>query len=688
MFNGDLSTLTLDTEYRALKNDPVGQFYLLCLRNARLYRRAVGYFRSTVFAVVGLAVIEFARRGGRIKLICSPDLDLGDVEQIASGYARRSNLVNKSLMDQFDALLADPQTRHGARTLATLIATGTLEIKLAERSDRHGIYHEKLGLFSDEVPNVVSFKGSANETWSGWHSHGNFESIEVFCDWRGGLEAERVRRHCEHFERLWSQQDPDIQVTPFPPSVAAYVQRFASTRLEDLSMEPHTGQSLRVALPHQTSAIESWEAQGRRGILEHATGTGKTFTALLAIRKHIEVGGPALILVPSRLLLEQWVREIRKEFPLSVILLAGNGHERWRMPQRLRSMTAPDAELGPRITLSTMQTASLNEFREQIHAGEHLLLVADEVHQMGSRQNSRTFAIDAGARLGLSATPKRYGDPDGTEHLLAYFEGVVPPPITLANAIATGRLVPYEYHPHPVNLTATEADEWRQETRAIQQELARLKVGADGKRVLNERVKILLIKRARIAKKASMKVRLAVEVVSKAFETGQSWLVYCEDGEQLTNVVIALRDHGLAPIEYHSGMAGDRDATMAWFRAYGGVLVSIRCLDEGVDIPAVSHALILASSQNPRQFIQRRGRVLRLAPGKNLAVIHDAIVVPSNVNKEPEQISLLRAELIRSVEFAKDALNKNAAAELRQIAIAMGLDVTSLAWVEGQEDDE
>jgi superfamily II DNA or RNA helicase len=134
-------------------------------------------------------------------------------------------------------------------------------------------------------------------------------------------------------------------------------------------------------------------------------------------------------------------------------------------------------------------------------------------------------------------------------------------------------------------------------------------------------------------------------------------------------------------------MGGDRHAAMGWFRAYGGLLVAIRCLDEGVDIPSISHALILASSQNPRQFIQRRGRVLRKAPSKYFAVIHDAVVVPVSLDDEPDQAALLKAEMIRSIEFANNAANSMAAAKLREIAIDLGLDPDGLIDLGIEEDD-
>jgi superfamily II DNA or RNA helicase len=199
---------------------------------------------------------------------------------------------------------------------------------------------------------------------------------------------------------------------------------------------------------------------------------------------------------------------------------------------------------------------------------------------------------------------------------------------------------------------------------------------------------MLLIRRARIAKKASKKIDLARQVISRNYQDGEHWLVYCEDSDQLDRVREALKADGFSPIEYHSGMRGDRHATLDWFKMFGGLLISIRCLDEGVDIPAVSHALILASSQNPRQFIQRRGRVLRKSDGKHFAVIHDAIVLPVSLDLEPEQTSLLKSEMLRSIEFANNAVNKMAAAELRSIATELGFDPDTVTDVGVEEEDE
>lgn len=685
-----LASLELQTEYRSAKEDPVRSFYKPCLESSKIYKRAVGYFRSSVYLVIGPSILEFARQGGRIRLICSPDLTDEDVEGIAAGYRDRGEVIAERLTDDIEIMLADQATSYQTRVLATLIAIGCLDVKVAVRSSGGGIYHEKIGIFVDKEEHRVSFKGSANETWRGWHREGNFESIEVFCSWRGGLESERVRKHEGHFDQLWSEGDIDVEVFPFPDRALDKLKAVALKEADTVATAPETptNENARKPLKHQIEALDAWRANGSRGILEHATGSGKTFTAIIALREHAAAGKPAIVLVPSQLLLEQWAEELRSEISNAALLIAGGGHTSWRNGRRLQGMTTADPSLGGRIVLATMKTAASDNFRASVVESPDLLVVADEVHQVGSTFNSRFLSVDAGMRLGLSATPTRYGDPEGTAKLLSYFNGIVPPPFTLLDAINHGRLVQYEYFPHPLNLTATEADDWKKLSLEIRTEIARQKTDDAGKKPLSERAKILLIKRSRIAKKASKKVELARNVVRQHYTDGEHWLIYCEDSEQLGEVRESLMDDGFAPIEYHSGMAGDRHATLDWFKTFGGLLVSIRCLDEGVDIPAVSHALILASSQNPRQFIQRRGRVLRRSEGKHFAVIHDAIVTPVSLELEPEQTSLLKAEMLRSIEFANHAVNKSAAAELRSIAAGLGFDPDVQSDVGIEEGDD
>lgn len=684
---GDLSTLPLDAHYRTGERDPVTGFYKPCLEASVTYDRAVGYFRSSIFAIIGQPFLDFARRGGKARFICSPSITEEDAKAIASGYLQREDAIERAISRDVDELMSDPVSDHRAKLLATFIKCGALDIKVAIRSGGNGIYHEKIGIFADGRGHHVSFLGSANETWSAWHADGNHESIEVFRSWLGTDEI-RVQSHGKIFDSLWKGETPGIDTINFPEAQRRKLLSVAAPGLDDPAVDtPQSNNSARRRLlPHQATAIDLWEKAGRRGVFEHATGSGKTFTAIEAIKKHLAKGEPAVVLVPSQLLHEQWKREILEELPEASVLMAGGGHTKWKVGGRLRSQTSPGLGMN-RVVVATMQTASTDTFINGLFQGDHLLIVADEIHQIGSPKNSIALGIHSGASLGLSATPIRYGDPEGTQRIFDRFGPVIPPAITLQDAIAAGRLVNYEYFPHPVHLSDDESELWKKLTKQISFELARSRK-KDGSSGMTDKAKMLLIQRSRIAKKARVKTGLATGVIKKEFQEGQSWLVYCEDSDQLNEMLHKLRAENLRPLEYHSNMSGDKVEALNWFKKFGGVLVSIKCLDEGVDIPAVSHAFILASSQNPRQFIQRRGRVLRKSEGKNLAVIHDAIVVPVDPQSESEQISLLKAELIRALEFANSALNKGAGADLRRIALEMGIDPSPDGEAAIEEDQE
>jgi superfamily II DNA or RNA helicase len=316
------------------------------------------------------------------------------------------------------------------------------------------------------------------------------------------------------------------------------------------------------------------------------------------------------------------------------------------------------------------------------------MLVADEVHRLGSPHHSQLLDERLfGARLGLSATPERAGDPAGTSALLSYFRGVLEPRYTLADAVRDGVLTRYFYRPHTVVLTNDEADLWRTLTKEIGQLRGRI-AGSDSSAGLEDRLQRLYIKRARVVKHAAAKVPLAVDVLVSEYVRGQRWIIYCEDFGQLNTVCQALAAKGIQSMPFHSQMDGDRAETLRWLDRRGGVVVAIKCLDEGVDIPSVTHALILASSKNPREFIQRRGRVLRIAPKKALAYVHDAIVLPPKTEASDGERAadpITAGELARAVEFAQHADNPACAADLQQIAIEMNIDWRTLS-TNGLED--
>ena len=705
---GVLSELTLQTSYHKGRDDIAEAFYLPCMYRASEYDRAVGYFRSTAFIIAWPALRDFVQRGGKIRVLCSQVLASDDIDALEKGYSARADEVLASrLLEEVRGLLRDQVLREPARVLAALVARGTIELQIAilreaeVRSASGRIFHDKLGIFRDEIGNLVIFKGSMNETWTGLAADGNLESIDVAASWLGARDLERARSEERYFGDLWSNRYPTLIVRRFPDvarteleqaadldwegSVSRLLQSSASEKPGNLG-DPR-GRTLR---PHQAAGLASWAANGRQGILAFATGSGKTFTAVHAIREAVaEKSNVVVIVVPDQVLFGQWYRELEETTAdLAVrILRAGSGYSSWR--DSLRLWTAPGDQ--PRIVLATVQTAATDDFRHRLAAGKHLMLVADEVHRLGSPRHRQLLDERLfGARLGLSATPERAGDAGGTGALLSFFRGVLEPRYTLADAVRDGVLTRYFYRPHTVVLADDEAAEWRLLTKEVGQLRSRIASG-DQTGGLEERLQRLYIKRARVVKHAAAKVPLSLQVISAEFQRGQRWIIYCEDLGQLNAVCSVLSARGIQNMPFHSQMEGDRDETLRWLERRGGIVVAIKCLDEGVDIPSVTHALILASSKNPREFIQRRGRVLRTAPEKALAYVHDAIVLPLNsdaTDGDNAADPIIAGELARAVEFARHADNPASAADLQQIAIGMGLDWRSLlgSGVEDADD--
>lgn len=638
-----------------------------------------------------------------MRIICSPVLADADSEAIEEGYRARSDEeIASSLQDTIQGMLESATLAKPTKVLAALVAQGIIEFKIATLGDdstgRHKrLFHDKVGVFRDDnggdaQSDEVVFKGSMNETWAGLAMDGNLESVDVFVSWGDGREQERVQSEKEYFDKLWENKYDPVTVRDFPElpknelvSTAEAVEweSLVDEIVEEIKVSkqesPDTGPSPRTPLPHQQDALDTWRDQGRRGVFEHATGSGKTFTALCAIREALKKDETPIIFVPSSDLLTQWRKELKttNRDLEPKLLVCGDGHTSWREDGLLRSWTRPGSN--PRIVLTTMQTAITDDFRALLDTGDHLFVVADEVHRIGSSQHQKILNFDSGPRLGLSATPRRAGDEEGTSAIMRYFEGVVEPPFTLNDAIKAGRLSPYFYHVHKTQLTPDEQEDWEHLTNKIIRKYRQLEASDNADPKSSESLKRLQIRRASIVKEARSKVDLAQQVIDHHYEPGDRWLVYCSELDQLSAVVNALHEKGRTVLEYHSKMSGDRDRTLDYFENDGGIIVSVKCLDEGVDIPNATHALILASSKNPREFIQRRGRVLRKSDNKNFAHVHDAVVLPHDTGVEAPVSNILKGELARAIKFGEDAEGAKSLADLREIAIETGIDLEEMS---------
>lgn len=680
-----LRELELLTSYRSGRDSLLDDFYIPCLQESTRYDRAVGYFSSTLYQVVGLAFTDFARRGGRLRLVCSPALSLEDFDIMkeADELGRRAQ---ETVREDLERLLSNPAAVPATRLLATLIANGVIDVRIAFADKPSGLFHDKLGVFEDAEGKRVSFRGSANETWRAWGY--NHESFDVSCSWRNEQELLRTREHTDSFQDIWRGREPGVLIARLDEVTQDQLLAIAHDDLDHALDEVRLSQGRnldqvvgRVLMEHQRLVLEDWEAHDHRGIVNFATGAGKTLTALEGIKRWTDRGGAAVVLVPGRELHAQWIREIETERPDAHILPAGAGSNKADWLRLLPIFTAPgDSAHHRRVVVVTNATFASEDFQRRLRSGDHLLIVADEMHRAGSpRVLPALEQTSCGAALGLSATFRRQFDVEGTDRLLHFFGPVLTPVIGLAEAQLLGLLVPYDYRLHEVTLNDDEQDNYDQLTKRIRQLVGQGAQPSD----LDGPLHMLLIQRARVLKQAVNKVSAAVEILRSDYQPGDRWLVYCDDKTQLQAVIDGCLGAGLPALAFYSGMPGDRDAVIRSLGDHGGIVVAIRCLDEGIDIPVTDHALILASSTVEREYIQRRGRVLRRAPaaGKVSAEVHDLLLVDHLGG------ALTKSEAARALEFVRLARNP-AALERLKIIVSLSQDPIDLLDLPADDEED
>ncbi len=431
---------------------------------------------------------------------------------------------------------------------------------------------------------------------------------------------------------------------------------------------PHLPPKLELR-DYQTTAIANWFKHRGRGTLKMATGSGKTITALALARElYQKIGLQVLLIVcPYRHLVTQWQRECEK-FNLKPLLAFETVHA-WQsqLSNYLYNIRAGSASfLTIIVTNSTLISAG---FQSQLaYFPEKTLIIGDEVHNLGSSRLEESLPRNIGLRLGLSATPERYFDETGTDAILNYFGSILKPELTLEDAINRGALVHYLYYPILVKLTEEEAVIYGKLTKRIGWAMQKNEDWQN-----NPILTALLMQRARLIGAAENKLKALHKLMSERLHTSHT-LFYCGDG-QVNNQRQLLAVTKLLGIELgyrvntytaETPLKEREELQEQFIRGDLQGLVAIRCLDEGVDIPSIETAVILASTGNPRQFIQRRGRVLRPWAGKKRANIFDMIVLPPELDRDTWLIErqLLQKELKRFLEFAQIADNSQEAYQL------------------------
>ena len=680
-----------------LPNDNLsGEVLIPAFENAESAQCMVGFFNSNVLASIAPGLASYINfTNGIFRLIISPYLSEDDREAIATG--QRS--AEKIAVDQLSNLIITEESlqQHTLKCLSYLLSMGRLQIKVALL--KNGLFHPKVWLFTFGTDSLAAH-GSSNLTGAGLHR--NYEQVSVAKSWADPTQRYIVEKFSEQFHRLWNEKEEDCVVVdatraikdelvqshpmPTPPTEDDYHALYRKARGEDNALDSDTtgseddlGKTIasadnRFRVPdwlvydsgpfeHQGRAVSAWCDAGFNGILEMATGAGKTIAAMVCAHRLHAHRQPLLVVVaaPYIPLIQQWCGEIAPFgiTPTNLTNLSGprtRAQEMKRLRRRLRGNSSVE------IAVVTHNTICELDFHNVVGTFECTkLLIADEVHNLGRNQFIAEPPEMFDHRLGLSATPVRQYDDEGTSTLFQYFGGVV---FRFPLEEAIGRcLVEYDYYVHPVYLTADEMDSWYEITRKIKANAWR-----ENDTEPDEYLAKLLRDRRTLLENAENKIgALASALDQEDLRDLRHSIVYTTDKapKQLEDVNAVLRSRGLLFRQLTHYETSNREQTTRILDAFREgdlqVLTAKRVLDEGINVPEIRKAFILASTTVERQWIQRRGRLLRTCKeiGKTHSEIHDFVALPPELGTglDDDASKLVRSELTRIQEFAKLARN-------------------------------
>ncbi|MEL3919784.1 DEAD/DEAH box helicase family protein [Aeromonas enteropelogenes] len=680
--------------YSSEDSSIVKDFYVPALKSSCYYDRAVGFFSSASLSIAARGLAPLLQSGGTMRLIIGYPVSTEDFDAIQNGIGIGPHLtvIQQKSADFFANLQTNLECRR-FDSLSFLVATNRLQIRFAFRP--RGMYHEKIGIIRDAAYDRVAFIGSANETENALCDDLNSESINTYFSWDEaiykcyGLDIE------DRFERLWRDELPVTKTVPasaeFIAQLAAYHDGKDVTRIinelqqleqviQEKSWEPFRelpelpafiGRHKYQLREHQKEALASWIKQKYHGILKLATGAGKTITALhastvLSTHKHFARGLCVVVAVPYQGLAEQWHEEM-KAFNIHA-LLCYKSQNIWLQEFKNRiaefNIATTQTFLGIVVVNDTLKKST---FLDEINKvpSDRLLFIGDECH---NHANSRLINIlpKARLRLGLSATPWTDSEIDKRDILTGYY-GEVAAEYGLKEAIDDKVLCPYDYFPIICEMNNDEADNYE----ALSAKIAQMESIKESGGIVNEDVLMhLYLKRTRLLGNIISKIEHLDRLVQeKGVQTHT--LFYCGEGggennfeddeKTIDEVTKILHQRGWRTSKFTSEQSlSMRKQIMENFKnGEIDALVSKRVLDEGIDIPACSQAFIMASSRNERQYVQRRGRVLRRAPNKDKAVIYDFVTIPPVGRKHQNCFaSMMQQELRRVEDFSSLSLNK------------------------------
>lgn len=696
-----MSFLDVDLKhsYETGVDDLILDFYIPMLSRAKRYDRIAGFFSSTSLALSAVGLAGLIERGGTMRLITCPRLSKEDADMINTAVGNPESILSKQLIRDMGEIEDQFQQDHIA-ALGWMLANGYLQLKIAlvynkgrlcndDMALSNAIMHQKVGVLYDEDFNGVSFSGSNNESVSGWLD--NIEEFKVFKQWEAGQQV-YFNGDQRRFSEFWENQRSNVKVVELPTAVKEHliqagsnfdVERIAlhNYRSAKKKSEPAKKEKEKLRLfPIQEEAVEKWLACDKQILLEMATGTGKTRTAIGCMQSLLQTENkPVLVIIscPQNTLSVQWKKDIEKleTSVVSCMVCDGTAHG-WRstLGTEIRKLSAGFYKNF--VVYTTHQTCSNDDFCSIIRSsGNRIikLLIGDEVHGLGALKTRKGLLDEYRYRIGLSATPSRWFDEEGSALIENYF-GNNSYVFTIKDALKTinpltGKpfLVNYRYYPHFIQFTDDELVEYK----SLSDKITRMSRKTDddaGARVLQ----FLLFKRADIEKNAENKYQELESILDSIGSDISDTIIFVSD-EQLSRVLKILGDRGISahrftqqestsPSSKYDGISEREYLIKKFAEGDYQVLVAIKCLDEGIDIPSAKRAIVMASSANPREYVQRIGRIIRQAPNKTVAELHDLIIHPDTSGFKDDELAKLelrifRKEMDRVLELSENANN-------------------------------
>lgn len=695
--------------YSTGEEEPIA-FYIEALMESHNLDLGLGFFSSSGFKVLSHGFAYFLSRGGTMRLIINNVLTPQDKEAIEKGQENAyQQIIEDRLVGDLLSLqkTLSKQDQHFYNCLSWLISKDKLSIiAIVPKSNSIGIAHQKFGIFSDRVSDKVAFTGSLNFSESAFLY--NVETISCYRSWTA--EHERVSYYNTLFRKIWTGQNSSVQfisidkvkthiTSSFPTSdIDELLQIELSLIEEQLSVEQsglgnqklkQLQERLRNSTPQQDSAIlndtkprdyqelaiKKWMENDSQGFFEMATGTGKTFTGLfasLALKEKLKRCF-LLTLVPTISLAEQWKEEVKKVGYTNILIVSSN-HPNWDKKLTGIINAFKLQTIDQVVCISTYDSYKSNKFESFIAKfPKETMLIADEAHAMGAPQMLQKLPLNILYRLGLSATPHRHFDDSGTQKLLSFFNSEFNPTykLDLKQAIADKFLCQYKLYPHLAILNESEYEAYIDLTKRIAR---KAHINKNKFEETDNQLEKLLRDRRNILNRAEGKLSILGQIIDSIREAEgdvKHTLVYCPEGNTPDEDAKIIDKYGKflglekglrigkfvgeTPPEERQRLLEDFD------KGEIQCLLAMKCLDEGVDVKQTKIAIFLASSTNPRQYIQRRGRVLRTHPKKSFAHLHDILAVPPELPEEEQLIqvetTIISQELSRYREFAEDAIN-------------------------------